>query len=134
MSTTTQDITTRSGEQRKGGAVGDGALFLLSPLLYPLALFVPIFPILAGAWLLGAVMLWASRAWRGGRKLIGTFLTGVSLLALMTVHVVSSEPVGAGAAVAILVLVILAIAAPGIAGVVYLAKTKRARSAPPANT
>jgi CDP-diglyceride synthetase len=130
MSTTSDHVIDRSGEPRRRSALADGTLILLSPVLFPIQVFVGIFPVLIVVWAVGAILLWASRAWTAGQKLIGTFLSGASFFSIMVVRVESAEPVGTGAAIAILMMVLLLIATPGIVGVLYLSRRMRPRPAP----
>jgi CDP-diglyceride synthetase len=130
MSTTSDHVIDRSGEPRGRGALADAALILLSPVLFPIQVFVGIFPVLIVVWAVGAILLWASRAWTAGQKLIGTFLSGASFFSIMVVRVESAEPVGTGASIAILMMVLLLIATPGIVGILYLSRRMRPRPAP----
>lgn len=129
MSNTSDQVIDRTREPRQRGALADGALILLSPVLFPLEVFVGILPALALTWVAGAIMLWWSRAWTAGQKLIGIFLSAASFIAISVVHVETSEPLGMVAAIAILLLLSLVIAAPAIVGVIYLSRRIRPRSA-----
>ena len=128
MSNTSDQVIDRSGEPRGRGALADGALILLSPVFFPLELFGGIFPVLVVIWVMGATLLWVSRAWTAGQKLIGTFLSGASLLSLLVIRVETTEPVGTGAAIAILLFLLVLIATPAIVGVLYLSRRMRPRS------
>jgi hypothetical protein len=128
MNDATEHAADRTPTRR--GAVPDAALVLLSPVLFPVAVFVWILPLVILGWAAGVILLWVSGAWTAGQKLIGMFLSGVSLYALVTVHVESSDPLGAGAAIAILLAVALIEMIPGIAAIIYLARTRRPRPAP----
>lgn len=130
MSNTSHQVVDRALELRERGALADAALILLSPVLFPLEVFVGIFPVLALTWVAGAIMLWSLRVWTAGQKLIGVFLSAASFIAITVVHVETSEPLGMVAAIAILLLLSLAIAAPAIVGVIYLSRRIRPRSAP----
>lgn len=131
MSTTSDHVIERSGEPGGRSALAEGALILLSPVLFPIQVFVGIFPVLIVAWAVGAILLWASRAWTAGQKLVGTLLSGASFFSIMVVHVESAEPVGIGASIAILMMVLLLIATPGIIGVLYLSRRIRPRPGRP---
>jgi hypothetical protein len=130
MSTTSDHVIDRSGEPRGRGALADAALILLSPVLFPLEVFVGILPVLVLTWVAGAIMLWSSHAWMAGQKVIGTFLSAASFIAISVVHLQTSEPPGMVAAMAILLLLTLVIATPGIVGVLYLSRRMRPRPAP----
>ncbi len=108
----------RRGATEGRGALRDAALILLSPVLFPIQVFLPIVPLLILSWLLGVILLWASRAWTAGQKLLGTFLSGISLFAIMMVNVQLS--VGPVAGIVILVAVTAMMMVPGIVGVLYL--------------
>jgi hypothetical protein len=129
VSNTSPQVIDRTREPRERSALADGALILLSPVLFPLQVFVGIFPVLAFSWVAGAIMLWSSRAWTAGQKLIGIFLSAASFIGISVAHVETSEPLGLAAAIAILLLLTLVIAAPAIVGVVYLSRRIRPRSA-----
>lgn len=120
MSNTAHHATNRTREPCQRSAGADAALILLSPVLFPLQVFVGIFPILALSWVTGAIMLWSSRAWTAGQKVIGMFLSATSFFAISVAQVRTSEPLGMVAAIAILLLLTLVIAAPAIVGVIYL--------------
>ncbi len=108
------------------GALQDAALILLSPVLFPVAIFVGILPLLIHSWVVGVILLSAARAWTAGQKLIGTFLSAVSLFAFMMVNVQAS--VGPVAAVGILLVVTGMMMVPGIVGVLYLSRRGLPRS------
>ena len=120
-------MTEVSAERRRAtegrGALQDAALILLSPVLFPIQVFLSIFPLLILSWLLGVILLWVSGAWTAGQKLMGTFLSAVSLFAFMTVNVQLS--VGPVAGVVILVVVTGMLMVPGIVGVLYLSRRAR---------
>jgi hypothetical protein len=130
VSNTSYAVPYRTHDPRQRGALADAALILLSPVLFPLEVFVGILPVLALTWVAGAIMLLSSRAWTAGPKLIGTLLSGASLFSIIVVRVESAEPVGTGAAIAVLMMVLLLIATPGIVGVLYLSRRMRPRPAP----
>lgn len=115
------DATELAGRRGSGrGALQDAAMILMSPVLFPIRIFLWITPLLILSWLAGIILLWVSRAWTAGQKLIGTFLSGVSLFAFMMVNVQLS--VGPVAAIIILLVVTAMMMVPGIVGVVYLAR------------
>lgn len=131
MSDIPQEVADRTRDPRPRGTLADGALILLSPVLFPLEVFVGILPVLALTWVAGVIALWSSRTWAAGQKLIGMFLSGTSFIAISVVQVETSEPLGLVAAMATLLLLTLMIAAPAIVGVVYLLRTARPRSTQP---
>jgi hypothetical protein len=128
VSNTSPQVTYRTREPRQRGALADGALILLSPVLFPLEVFVGILPLLALTWVAGAIMLWSSRAWTAGQKLIGTFLSAASFIGISVAHVETSEPLGMVGAISILLILTVVIAAPAIVGVIYLSRRIRPRS------
>lgn len=128
MTTTSRQVFDGSGEPRvRHSALADAALILLSPVLLPLGIFLGFFPVLPMVWAAGVILLWVSRSWTAGQKLIGMVLSAATLVSSMVIHVESAEPVGTGAAFAILLALLLLIAMPAIVGVVYLAKRMRPR-------
>jgi hypothetical protein len=126
MTNTSDQLIERSNEPRVGpGALEDAALILLSPVLFPLEVFVGILPVLALTWVAGTIMLWSSRGWTAGQKLIGMILSAASFIAISVAHVETSEPLGMVAAIAILLVLTLLMATPAIVGVIYLLRTRR---------
>jgi hypothetical protein len=113
----------------RSGALEDGALILLSPLVILVAVFVT--PVLLVAGIVGAIMLWLSRAWTAGEKLIGTLLPGVSFVwaGIIGFNVEISDPVGIGLAVSLLFFFLLVQMVPAIVGVVFLLRRLRSRTA-----
>jgi hypothetical protein len=130
MTTTSDHVIDRPRKPRERGALADAALILLSPVLFPLGVFVGILPVLALTWVAGAIMLWSSRGWTAGQKFIGMFLSAASFIGISVAHVETSEPLGIVAAIAILLLLTLVIAAPAIVGVIYLSRRIRLPSPP----
>jgi hypothetical protein len=126
VSLTSHEVIDRSSESRRRSALADAALILLSPVLFPLEIFLGLFPALLVTWTVGTILLWVSRSWTAGQKLIGMFLSGASLLSFMVIHVESAEPLGTGAAFAVLFTLLLMIATPAIVGVVYLSRRRAA--------
>jgi FtsH-binding integral membrane protein len=112
------------------GPLQDAALILLSPL-WLLGILVGIPPVVIAGWVGGAIMLWLSRGWRTGEKLIGTLLSGVSLIygGVFGVSVRTEHPDGVWAALALLAFLFLLQMVPATVGVVYLWKRLHARSA-----
>lgn len=125
------DELIRRGRVVRRGALQDAALILLSPL-WLLGILVGIPPLVIAGWVAGAIMLWLSRAWRTGEKLIGTLLSGVSLIygGVFGVSVRTEDPDGVWAALALLAFLFLLQMVPATVGVIYLWKKLRARSAP----
>lgn len=125
------DELIRRGRVVRRGALQDAALILLSPL-WLLGILVGIPPLVIAGWVAGAIMLWLSRAWRTGEKLIGTLLSGVSLIygGVFGVSVWTKDPDGVWAALALLAFLFLLQMVPATVGVIYLWKKLRARSAP----
>jgi hypothetical protein len=113
------------------GPLQDAALILLSPL-WLLGILVGIPPVVIAGWVGGAIMLWLSRGWRTGEKLIGTLLSGVSLIygGVFGVSVRTEDPDGVWAALALLAFLFLLQMVPATVGVIYLWKRLHARSAP----
>jgi hypothetical protein len=113
-------------------AYEDGALILLSPLVILVAVFVT--PVLLLGGVAGAIMLWLSRAWTAGEKLIGTLLSGASFIWAgigFNIHINDPEAGTAGVvlAVSLLVFFFLVQMVPAIVGVIYLGRKVRVRSA-----
>jgi hypothetical protein len=125
------EVLTRGGRVIGRGPVQDAALILLSPLWLLIAGVIVGFPpaTIAG-WVAGAIMLWLSRAWRVGEKLIGTLLSGVSFAygGIFGVSVSTTDPDRVGAALALLWSVLLLQMVPATVGVIYLWKKLHARS------
>ena len=128
------DELIRRGRVVRRGALQDAALILLSPL-WLLGILVGIPPLVIAGWVAGAIMLWLSRAWRTGEKLIGTLLSGVSLIygGVVGVSVRTEDPDRVWAALALLVFLLLLQMVPATIGVIYLWRKLRARSAPVAS-
>ena len=118
MSTTSDHVIDRSGEPRGRSALADGTLILLSPVLFPIQVFVGIFPVLI-------IVIWRRRAPITVLALTAVTAVAYPLAGFMVVRVESAEPVGTGASIAILMMVLLLIATPGIVGVLYLSRRKR---------
>ena len=99
--------------------------------LWLLGILVGIPPLVIAGWVAGAIMLWLSRAWRTGEKLIGTLLSGVSLIygGVFGVSVWTKDPDRVWAALALLAFLFLLQMVPATVGVIYLWKKLRARSA-----
>jgi uncharacterized membrane protein len=113
-------------------AFEDGALILLSPLVILVAVFVT--PVLLLGGVAGAIMLWLSRAWTAGEKLIGTLLSGASFIWAgigFNIHINDPEAASAGVVVAVSLLAffLLVQMVPAIVGVIYLGRRLRVRSA-----
>ena len=116
----------------RGSAYEDGALILLSPLVILVAVFVT--PVLLLGGVAGALMLWLSRAWPAGEKLIGTLLSASSFIWAgigFNVHINDPEAGTAGVlvAVSLLAFFLLLQMVPAIVGVIYLRRKLRVRSA-----
>jgi HAAS domain-containing protein len=115
------------------GALEDGALLLVSPLVILVAVFVA--PLLLLSWVFGAIMLWLSRAWTAGEKLIGTMLTAVSFIwaGIIGLSVEIRDPdAGSGGialAVSLVFFLLLVQMVPAIVGVVFLLKRLGSRTA-----
>jgi hypothetical protein len=125
---TSDRVIDRSAEPRvRHSALADATLVFLSPVLYPLEIFLGIFPGILIGWTIGVILLWFSRSWTAGQKLIGMLLSGASVVSSMVIHVESAEPIGTGAAFAILSTLLLLIAMPAIVGVIYLVRRRRPR-------
>jgi hypothetical protein len=118
-------------------AFEDGAIILLSPLVILVAVFVT--PVLLLAGVVGAIMLWLSRAWTAGEKLIGTLLSGASFIwaGIIGLNVQINDPEAGSAgvvlAVSLFVFFLLVQMVPAIVGVIYLGRKLRVRSAHSAN-
>jgi hypothetical protein len=113
-------------------AFEDGALILLSPIVILVAVFVT--PVLLLGGVAGAIMLWLSRAWTAGEKLIGMTLSAASFIWAgigFNLHINDPEAGHAGVlvAVSLLVLFLLVQMVPAIIGVIYLGRRLRVRSA-----
>lgn len=121
----------RGGRAVQRGPLQDAALILLSPL-WLLGILVGIPPLVIAGWVAGAIMLWLSRAWRAGEKLIGTLLSGVSLIygGVFGASVRTEDPDGVWAALALLAFLFLLQMVPATVGVIFLWKRLQARSAP----
>jgi hypothetical protein len=117
------ELADRRGSREGRGALQDAVLILLSPVLFPVQVFLWITPLLIVGWLVGTILLWVSKAWTAGQKLIGTLLSAVSLFAFMLVNVQLS--VGPVAAIIILLIVTAMMMVPGIVGVLYLSRRRR---------
>jgi uncharacterized membrane protein len=117
-------------------ALEDGALTLLSPLVILVAVFVA--PVLLLGWVVGAIMLWLSRAWTAGEKLMGMTLSGVSFVwaGIIGFNLQISDPeagfAGVVLAVSLIGFFLLVQMVPALVGVIYLWRTLRRRSAHPA--
>jgi hypothetical protein len=112
------------------GALEDGALILVSPLVILVAVFVT--PVLLLGWVVGAIMLGLSRAWTAGEKLIGVLLSGFSVGAGIIGFSLEIRDPNAGTgefvlAVSLLVFFLLVQMVPAIVGVVYLSRKLRGR-------
>lgn len=58
------------------GVLKDAALFMLSPIWLIVGLFILGNAVVLGlGWVVGAMVLWLSRGWTAGQKLIGTLLS-----------------------------------------------------------
>jgi hypothetical protein len=115
-------------------ALEDGALIALSPLLLVVALFVT--PALLLGVVVGAILLWLSRAWTPGEKMIGMILSVVSYAwaALgfnLEVHDPEAGAVGVFIAFAMVAIILLLQSLPALLGVIYLGRKLRSRTAPP---
>ena len=124
----------REGRVVRRGPLQDAALIFLSPI-WLLGFLVGIPLLTIAGWVGGAIMLWLSRAWRTGEKLIGTLLSGVSLIygGVVGVSVRTKDPDRVWAALALLVVLLLLQMVPATVGGVYLWRKLRARSAPVAS-
>lgn len=130
---TKSEESMRGGRAVRRGPLQDATLLLLSPLwLLVGTVLVGIPPLTIAGWAAGAMMLWLSRGWRTGEKLIGTLLSGVSLFygAIIGVSVWTTDPGRVGAAIALLSFLLLLQMLPATVGVIYLWKKLHARSAP----
>lgn len=127
------DESIREGRVVQRGPLQDAALILLSPIwLLGFLVGIPLLTIVG--WVAGGIMLWLSRAWRKGEKLIGTLLSGVSLIyGGVGVSVRTEDPDRVWAALALLVFLLLLQMVPATIGVIYLWRKLRARSAPVAS-
>lgn len=119
------------GTPVRRGPLQDAALILLSPV-WLLGFLVGIPPLTFAGWVAGAIMLGLSRAWRTGEKLIGTLLSGVSLIygGVVGVSVRTEDPDRVWAALALLAFLVILQMVPATVGVIYLWKKLRARSTP----
>jgi uncharacterized membrane protein len=113
-------------------ALEDGALILLSPVVMLVAVFVT--PVLLLGWVVGAIMLWFSRVWTAGEKLIGALLSAASFIWAgigFNLHINDPEAGYAGVlvAVSLLVFFLLVQMVPATIGVIFLSRRLRARSA-----
>lgn len=128
------DESIRERRVVRRGPLQDAALILLSPIwLLGFLVGTPLLTIVG--WVAGAIMLWLSRVWRTGEKLIGTLLSGVSLIygGVVGVSVRTEDPDRVWAALALLVFLLLLQMVPATIGVIYLWRKLRARSAPVAS-
>lgn len=121
----------RSTETRlKRGVLKDAALLFLSPVWLIIGVFMLGHPaLLALGWGAGAIMLWFSRAWSPGRKLIGTLLSAASLVGMATMSFYVDTETAAEALLAWLVflLLVLLYMVPSIVSVIYLWRTRARR-------
>jgi hypothetical protein len=117
----TSDRSIETGARR--GILGDAALLLLSPVWLIIGVFILSFPaFLALGWAAGAIMLWLSRGWSRGQKLIGTGLSAASLLGLgtMSFHVNAATTAEAVLAWLVFLLLVLLYTTPATVSVIYL--------------
>lgn len=125
------EVSTREGRVIGRGPAQDTILIFLSPLWLLIAGVIVGFPpaTIAG-WVAGAIMLWLSRGWSAGEKLIGTLLSGFSFAygGIFGVSVWTTDPDQVGAAIAMLWSVFLLQMVPATVGVIYLWKKLHARS------
>jgi hypothetical protein len=122
---TDSEVLTRGVRVLRRSPVQDAALILLSPLWLLIAgVMVGFPPATMAGWLIGAIMLWLSRAWRVGEKLIGTLLSGVTFVygGIFGVSVSTADPEGVGVALAFFWSVFLLQMVPAAGGVIYLWK------------
>jgi hypothetical protein len=117
-------------------AFEDGTLILLSPLVILVAVFVT--PVLLLGGVAGIIMLWLSRAWTAGEKLIGMLLSGASFIWAgigfdLQIHDPEAGTAGVVLAVSLLVFFLLVQMVPAIVGVIYLERKLRVRAAHSAN-
>lgn len=126
------EVLTPKGRVIGRGPVQDAALILLSPLWLLIAGVIVGFPpaTIAG-WLAGAVMLWLSRAWRIGEKLIATSLSAITFVygGIFGPSVWTTDPDMVGTAIALLVSVLLLQMVPATVAVIYLWKKLHIRMA-----
>jgi hypothetical protein len=114
------------------GVLGDAALLLLSPVWLIIGVLILSIPaVLALGWVAGAIMLWLSRGWSPGQKLIGTLLSAASFVGISTISFHVSPETTAEAVLAWLVFLFLVLLymAPATVSVIYLGRTKRSSSA-----
>jgi hypothetical protein len=112
----------------KRGLLKDAALFLLSPIWLIIGVFIlGNFVVLAIGWAAGAMMLWLSRGWTTGQKLIGTVLSAASMFGIGTMSFTVNPRSTADAVLAwlLLVLLVLLYMAPAAASVMYLLRSLR---------
>jgi hypothetical protein len=123
----------REGRAVRRGPLQDTALLFLSPLWLLIGVFVVGMPLLTIAgWVAGAIILWLSRAWRAGEKLIGTLLSAISLIygGMFGVSVSTMDPNELGAALALLSFLLVLQMVPATVSVTYLWMKLRRRPAP----
>jgi hypothetical protein len=130
MNKTSEDLI-RGGRVLRRSPGQDAALLFLSPVWLLVGVFIAGFPpaTIAG-WVAGAIILWRSRAWRAGEKLIGTVLSGISLIygGIFGVSVWTRDLDRVGAALALLSFLFVLQMVPATVGVTYLWMKLRARS------
>jgi hypothetical protein len=120
----TSSSTARS-EQRtiRRGVLKDAAIFLLSPIWLIVGVFILGNPVVLGlGWVAGAMVLWLSRGWTAGQKLIGTVLSAASLFGIGTMSFTVNPRSTTDALLALLVFVLLVLLymTPAATSAVYL--------------
>lgn len=128
MNTTTEDVDRSSEPRLRQGVLKDVALLLLSPVWLIIGVFILSIPaVLPLGWAAGAIMLWLSRCWSPGHKLIGTLLSAASLvgIATMSFHVSPETTADAVLAWLVFLFLVLLYMAPATVSVLYLWRRTR---------
>lgn len=126
------EVLTREERVIGQSPVQDAALIFLSPLWLLIAgLIVGFPPATIAGWLIGAIILWLSPAWRVGEKLIATLLSGITFVygGVLGVSAWTTDSDRVGVALTLLWSIFLLQMVPATVGVIYVWKKLHMRMA-----